>query len=120
MASVTPFRAPKPMGDLDERETRVQLAACYRLVAHFGMSDLIYTHISARVPNEPEHFLINPFGMMFHEITASSLVKIDHDGRVVEPSEHAVNEAGFVIHSAVHMARPEINCVLHTHTRAGV
>jgi ribulose-5-phosphate 4-epimerase/fuculose-1-phosphate aldolase len=103
-----------------ERETRVALAACYRLVAHFGMDDLVYTHISARVPGEPGHFLINPYGLMFHEITASSLVKIDYDGNIVEDTGYPVNKAGFVIHSAVHMARPAVNCVLHTHTRAGI
>ena len=103
-----------------EREARFNLAACYRLIAHFGMDDLIYTHISARVPESPGHFLINPYGMMFHEITASGLVKIDYDGNAVEPSEHPVNYAGFVIHSAIHAARLDVNCVLHTHTRAGV
>ena len=103
-----------------ERDARINLAACYRLIAHFGMDDLIYTHISARVPEMPGHFLINPYGMMFHEITASSLVKIDYDGNTVEPSAHPVNYAGFVIHSAIHAARPDVNCVLHTHTRAGV
>jgi ribulose-5-phosphate 4-epimerase/fuculose-1-phosphate aldolase len=111
--------ALKP-NEITEREARVGLAACYRLIAHFGMDDLIYTHISARVPESPGHFLINPYGMMFHEITASSLVKIDYDGRVVEPTQNPVNYAGFVIHSAIHAARPDVNCVLHTHTRAGV
>ena len=105
--------------ELTEREVRIQLAACYRLIAHFGMDDLVFTHISARVPERHDHFLINPYGMMFHEITASSLVKIDHEGEVVDGS-YPVNQAGFVIHSAVHAARPEVNCVLHTHTRAGV
>jgi ribulose-5-phosphate 4-epimerase/fuculose-1-phosphate aldolase len=90
------------------------------LIAHFGMDDLIFTHISARVSGEPHHFLINPFGLMFHEITASSLVKIDDDGKIVEDNGYPVNEAGFVIHSAVHRGRPEVNCVLHTHTRSGV
>jgi ribulose-5-phosphate 4-epimerase/fuculose-1-phosphate aldolase len=103
-----------------EREARINLAACYRLIAHFGMDDLIYTHISARVPESPGHFLINRYGMMFHEITASSLVKIDYDGNPVEPGEHPFNYAGFVIHSAIHAARPDVSCVLHTHTRAGV
>lgn len=103
-----------------EREVRIALAACYRLIAHFGMDDLVYTHISARVPGRPGHFLINPYGMMFHEITASSLVKIDYDGNIIEDTGYPVNKAGFVIHSAIHMARPEINCVLHTHTRAGI
>ncbi len=103
-----------------ERDARLNLAACYRLIAHFGMDDLIYTHISARVPGSPGHFLINPYGMMFHEITASSLVKIDYDGNTVEPAQHPINYAGFVIHSAIHAARPDVTCVLHTHTRAGV
>jgi len=121
MAQITALqRSNEPGSAQSERETRIALAACYRLIAHFGMDDLIYTHISARVPGEPGHFLINPFGMMFHEITASSLVKIDHEGAVVEDSPYPVNKAGFVIHSAVHMARPEVHCVLHTHTRAGV
>ena len=111
--------ALKP-NETTEREARVRLAACYRLIAHFGMDDLIYTHISARVPESPGHFLINPYGMMFHEITASSLVKIDYDGNAVEPTQNPVNYAGFVIHSAIHAARPDVNCVLHTHTRAGV
>lgn len=120
MSTVTAFRAPKPMEEIDEREARIQLAACYRLIAHFGMADLVYTHISARVPGQHDHFFINPYGLMFHEITASSLVKIDHEGNVVEETPHPVNKAGFVIHSAIHAARPDVNCVLHTHTRAGV
>jgi ribulose-5-phosphate 4-epimerase/fuculose-1-phosphate aldolase len=118
MSTVTALR-PTDRTEPTEREVRVELAACYRLIAHFGMDDLVYTHISARVPGT-DHFLINPYGMMFHEITASSLVKIDHDGNIVEPSDYPVNQAGFVIHSAVHGARPDVNCVLHTHTRAGV
>jgi ribulose-5-phosphate 4-epimerase/fuculose-1-phosphate aldolase len=84
------------------------------------MTDLVYTHISARVPGERGHFLINPYGMMFHEITASDLIKISYDGDLVEESPHPVNKAGFVIHSAIQMARPDVDCVLHTHTRAGV
>ena len=85
MAQITALqRSNEPGSSRSERETRIALAACYRLIAHFGMDDLIYTHISARVPGEPGHFLINPFGLMFHEITASSLVKIDHEGAVVE------------------------------------
>jgi ribulose-5-phosphate 4-epimerase/fuculose-1-phosphate aldolase len=120
MAQVTALQQRSEAQSAGERETRIALAACYRLIAHYGMDDLIYTHISARVPGHADHFLINPFGMMFHEVTASSLVKIDHHGKIVEDNGHPVNEAGFVIHSAVHMARPEINCVLHTHTRAGV
>lgn len=103
-----------------EAEARFQLAAVYRLMAHFGLDDLVYTHISARVPGEQHHFLINPYGLFFNEITASSLVKIDYDGNVVEPTQYEVNRTGFVIHSAIHMARPDVACVLHAHTRAGV
>jgi ribulose-5-phosphate 4-epimerase/fuculose-1-phosphate aldolase len=102
-----------------EAELRVQLAACYRLVSHFGMDDLIYNHISARVPGREHHFLINPYGLLFSEITASSLVKIDLDGCKVEHSDHDVNRAGFVIHSAIHAGRPDALCVLHTHSDAG-
>ena len=101
-----------------EAELRVQLAACYRLVAHFGMDDLIYNHISARVPGAEEHFLINPYGMFFREITASSLVKIDLEGNQVDSTNYEVNRAGFVIHAAVHKARADARCVLHTHSDA--
>jgi ribulose-5-phosphate 4-epimerase/fuculose-1-phosphate aldolase len=107
---------------MSERELRVQLAALYRVVAHMRMTDLIYTHISARIPGPEHHFLINPYGMMFHEVTASSLVKIDVEGREVEgphPDGWHVNPAGFTIHSAIHMARPDVQCVIHTHTQAG-
>jgi len=103
-----------------EREARVELAACYRLLAHYGMTDLIYTHSTARVPGEPGHFLINPYGFRWEEITASSLVKIDVDGNKTGDSPHRVNPAGFTIHSAVHMARHDAACVIHTHTRAGM
>jgi ribulose-5-phosphate 4-epimerase/fuculose-1-phosphate aldolase len=108
--------------DIDQAEwtTRVELAALYRLAAHYGWTDLIYTHISARVPGPHDHFLLNPFGWMFHEVTASSLVKVDVDGRIVAPTQHRVHPAGFVIHSAVHQARPEVGCVMHCHTRAGI
>lgn len=102
----------------DEAVLRVQLAACYRLVAHFGMDDLIYNHISVRVPGAAEHFLINPYGLLFSEITASCFVKIDIEGRLVEPSDQPVNQAGFVIHSAIHAAREDAICVLHTHSEA--
>jgi ribulose-5-phosphate 4-epimerase/fuculose-1-phosphate aldolase len=118
MAKVTALQSREPSAA--ERDARISLAACYRLLAHFGMDDLIYTHTSARVPGEPGHFLINPFGLMFREITASALVKIDYDGRIVADSDYPANEAGFVIHSAIHMERPDVNCVLHTHTRAGI
>ena len=103
-----------------EQRVREDLAAAYRLVAHFGMDDSIYTHISARVPDTTDQFLINPFGMLFRDITASSLVKIDLEGRILEDSPYDVNPAGFTIHSAVHAARHDAACVLHTHTVAGV
>jgi ribulose-5-phosphate 4-epimerase/fuculose-1-phosphate aldolase len=99
---------------------RVELAACYRLLAHYKMTDLIYTHATVRVPGEPGHFLINPYGYRWEEITASSLVKIDVDGNKIDDSPHRVNPAGFTIHSAVHMARHDAACVIHTHTRAGL
>jgi ribulose-5-phosphate 4-epimerase/fuculose-1-phosphate aldolase len=104
----------------EEWQLRVDLAACYRLVALYGWSDLIFTHISARVPGPDHHFLINPYGLMFDEITASSLVKVDQDCNKLIESPYPVNPAGFVIHSAVHAVRDDVQCVLHTHTRAGV
>jgi ribulose-5-phosphate 4-epimerase/fuculose-1-phosphate aldolase len=105
----------------EEWSVRVDLAACYRLAAHFAMTDLIYTHISARVPGPEHHFLINAFGLMWDEITASALVKVTLDGDVVEDlSGGGINRAGYVIHSAVHRARPDVACVMHTHTQAGV
>jgi ribulose-5-phosphate 4-epimerase/fuculose-1-phosphate aldolase len=104
----------------EEWEVRVDLAAAYQLAALFRWTDLIYTHFSARVPGT-EHILINPYGLMFDEITASNLVKIDMDCNILDDATGlGVNEAGFVIHGCVHQARPEINCVIHTHTRAGV
>jgi ribulose-5-phosphate 4-epimerase/fuculose-1-phosphate aldolase len=102
----------------DERALRVDLAACYRLVAHFGLDDLIYNHISVRLPGPERHFLINPYELLFSEITASCFVKIDSEGRKVDPSDHEVNQAGFVIHSAIHSAREDAACVLHTHSEA--
>jgi ribulose-5-phosphate 4-epimerase/fuculose-1-phosphate aldolase len=102
-----------------ELRMRVDLAACYRLVDLFGWSDLINTRITARVPGRQNHFLINPYGLLFEEVTASSLVKIDVEGDKVEPSEREVNSGGFAIPSTVHMARPEVACVLHTHSIAG-
>jgi ribulose-5-phosphate 4-epimerase/fuculose-1-phosphate aldolase len=104
----------------EEWATRVDLAACYRLVAHFGWDDLIFTHISARVPGGEHHFLINPYGMMFEEITASSLVKIDLSGTAVMASPYSINPAGFTIHSAIHAARPDAQCVMHTHSLNGI
>lgn len=104
----------------EEWETRVQLAACYRLAHHFGWTDLVYTHISARVPGPHDHFLLNPMGHLFDEVNASSLVKIDLEGHNVGASPYTVNQAGFVIHSAVHGARPDVQCVIHLHTPAGM
>src|SRR5713226_9368606 len=110
-----------PSGMTDaEWNQRVNLAACYRLVAYYGWDDLIFTHISARVPGPGHHFLINPYGLMFDEITASSLVKIDLDGKKVMDSPYDINPAGFTIHSAVHAAREDALCVMHLHTRHGV
>ena len=120
MTATTDFRSAKPAG-MDDAEwaTRVDLAAFYRLVAHFGMDDLIYNHISARVPGPAEHFLLNPFGLMYDEVTASNLVKVDLDGRIIGDTPHRINPAGFVIHSCVHRERPDLLCVAHTHTPAG-
>lgn len=103
----------------DERKLRTDLAAAFRLVAHYGWDDLIFTHLSVRVPGPEHHFLINPYNLMFDEITASSLVKIDVEGRAVEPTPHMVNPAGFTIHSAIHMAREDAHAVIHLHTPHG-
>src|SRR5512138_3525202 len=103
----------------EEWQARVDCAALYRLVALHGWDDMIFTHISLRVPGPEHHFLINPYGLMFDEITASNLVKIGLDGKAVEPTPYPVNPAGFVIHSAIHGAREDAQCVLHTHTKAG-
>lgn len=104
----------------EEWEARVSLAACYRLVAHFGWDDVIATHISMRVPGSEEHFLLNPFGLMFHEITASSLVKVDLEGNLISDPPYKINGAGYVIHSAIHGHRPDIQCVFHTHSTSGM
>jgi ribulose-5-phosphate 4-epimerase/fuculose-1-phosphate aldolase len=104
-----------------EHGLRVQLAAAYRMVDYYGWTEQIYGHLTARVPGPEAHFLINPFGLNYDEVTASNLVKIDCDGSIVEDSEYPINRAGFVIHSAVHMANSdEHRCVMHTHTRAGM
>ncbi|MGH9968417.1 MAG: class II aldolase/adducin family protein [Pyrinomonadaceae bacterium] len=105
---------------LEEWQMRVDLAAVYRLVADYGWDDLVFTHISARVPGPEHHFLINPYGMMFDEITASSLVKVDLNGKIVMDSEYSINPAGFTIHSAVHAAREDALCVIHLHTEFGI
>ena len=108
-----------------EWQARVDLAACYRLVAIYGMSDMMANHISSRVPGEDGAFLINAYGMMYEEITASSLIKIDHDGNILSQPDfgdlnYGINKAGYVIHSAVHEARPEVDCVIHTHSWASM
>ncbi len=107
----------REMVSAEEWQTRIDLAAAYRLVAHYGWDDLIYTHISARVPGPDHHFLINPYGMLFEEITASSLVKVDLQGNVVMATEFGINPAGFTIHGAIHAAREDAKAVLHLHTR---
>jgi ribulose-5-phosphate 4-epimerase/fuculose-1-phosphate aldolase len=103
-----------------EWEQRVNLAACYRLAEHFGWTDLIYTHISARVPDEPGHFLLNRFGLLFDEVTASNLIKVDLDGNLIYEPDAPMHKAGFVIHSAIHGGREDVDCVIHTHSKAGV
>jgi len=116
-ASMPPVKA---MVTEEEWQQRVDLAACYRLVASYGWDDLVFTHISARVPGPGHHFLINPYGLLFEEVTASSLVKVDLDGRKVLDSPYDINPAGFVIHSAVHAAREDAHCVLHVHSVNGI
>jgi len=104
----------------EEWAVRVDLAACYRLLVRYGWEDLVFTHITVRVPGADDQFLINPYGLFFDEITASSLVKIDLQGKKLDDSPHGVNPAGFVIHSAIHAARHDARCVLHTHTVSGI
>lgn len=106
------------MGEIsaEERELRIQLAAAYRLADKYGMSELIYTHISLRLPGPTPAYLLNPHGILFNQITASSLVKLDFAGKVVGPNEWPVNRAGVAIHGAILAARPDVNCVFHTHS----
>ena len=113
-------KPPAPDHVPSERELREDLAAAYRLVAHFGMTDLVFTHMSVRLPGKGHRFLVNPYGLLFEEITASSLVEVDADGEPAQPTSWPVNPAGFVIHSAVHGARADAACVMHTHTLAGM
>ena len=122
MSVVTPIATPSVRERVspEEWQCRVDLAACYRLAAHYGWTDLIFTHISARVPDSDDHFLLNPFGLMFEEVTASNLVKLGLDGEIVMASPYLVNAAGFTIHSAVHEAREDVACVMHTHTVPGM
>jgi ribulose-5-phosphate 4-epimerase/fuculose-1-phosphate aldolase len=115
-----PPQRPDPDHVPDEREIREDLAAAYRLIALFGMTDLVYTHLSARLPGEGHRFLVNPYGLLFEEITASSLVEVDAEGAPAQPTAWPVNPAGFVIHSAVHLGRADAMCVMHTHTLAGM
>ena len=103
----------------EEWAIRVDLAAAYRMVAHFGWDDLIFTHLSARIPGPEHHFLLNPYNLMFEEVTASSLIKIDVEGRAVDPTPFMTNPAGFTIHSAIHMARDDAHSVMHLHTPFG-
>lgn len=115
-------RAPQPGANMTEteRETRVNLAACYRLIAHYDMDDKTSTHISARVPGTEDQFLLNPQGRLFSQMRASDLIKIDLEGRILDDTPHTVIRAGYVIHSAVLAARPDVQCVIHTHTNAGM
>jgi ribulose-5-phosphate 4-epimerase/fuculose-1-phosphate aldolase len=110
----------KEVVNAEEWALRCDLAACYRLVALYGWTDLVFTHISARLPGTDHQFLINPYGLLFEEVTASSLIRVDQSGNKLNDSPFIVNRAGFVIHSAIHAAREDVSCVLHTHTRAGV
>ena len=118
----TDFPSIKDQVSPTEWQARVDLAACYRLVDAYEMTDLIYNHITARIPGSDEHLLINLYGLLYKEITASSLVKIDVEGNIVwkPDTDYGINKSGYVIHGAIHKARPEVKCVLHTHTRAGM
>ncbi|HEY3600082.1 MAG TPA: class II aldolase/adducin family protein [Paraburkholderia sp.] len=116
----TPSAAPADSLDEQERALRIELAGTYRIFAMLGWTELIYNHITARVPGPHLHFLINPFGLHYTEVTASNLVKVDADGRVVGKSSYPVNPAGFVVHAAIHHAVPDAHCVMHTHTTAGL
>lgn len=120
MALPPPPVRPDPNRVPTERELREDLAAAYRLIAHYGMTDLVFTHLSVRIPGETHRFLVNPYGLLFEEITASSLVVVDADGEPAQETSWPVNPAGFVIHSAVHRARDSAQCVMHTHTLAGM
>ncbi len=120
-----PLKSMKDHCSAAEWKARIDLAACYRLVAHYDMSDMMANHISLRVPEEDDAFLINPYGMLYEEITASSLIKIDVDGNILAKPDfggldYGVNKAGYIIHGAVHRGRHDVNCVIHTHTWAGM
>ncbi len=115
------FRSIEEEVSGEEWQARINLAACYRLMDHFGMTDLTYNHITARIPGS-EHLLINLYGLLYSEITASSLMKIDTEGNVIwkPETDYHKSQSGYVIHGAIHRARPEVGCVIHTHTRAGM
>src|SRR6266404_7394927 len=122
MNYTTEFKSLRGQVSSSEWETRLDRAACYRLVDKYGMTDLIYNHITARIPGTPDHLLINLYGLLYKEITASSLVKIDLEGNILwkPETDYSINKSGYVIHGAIHHARPDVTCVLHTHTRAGM
>ena len=122
MSASTPAVATKQQSNssADEWETRVQLAACYRIFDMLGWTEMIFNHISLRVPGPDRHFLINPFGLWYRELTASNLVKVDIEGNPVDSSQWPINRAGFVLHSAIHAARADTHCIMHTHTTAGM
>jgi ribulose-5-phosphate 4-epimerase/fuculose-1-phosphate aldolase len=120
MSAVVNQTAVRDTVSEEEWQVRVNLAACYRLIAMYGWDDMVFTHISARVPGTEEHFLINAYGLLFEEMMASNLVKVDLEGEIVQETPYVINPAGFTIHSAVHTARADAACVLHTHTRSGV
>jgi ribulose-5-phosphate 4-epimerase/fuculose-1-phosphate aldolase len=122
MNYTTDFKSIRGEVSAQEWQARVDLAACYRLVDKYGMTDLIYNHITARMPGSNDHLLINLYGMLYKEITASSLVKIDVEGEIIwkPETDYGINKSGYVIHGAIHKARPDVACVLHTHTRAGI
>jgi len=121
MPSAIPLRSEKTLACSDEEwQARVELAACYRIFDHLGWIELIFNHITAKVPGTRDHFLINPYGLWYNEVTASNLVKIDLEGNIVGESEWPANPAGFVIHSAIHAARADAKCVMHTHTTSGI
>jgi ribulose-5-phosphate 4-epimerase/fuculose-1-phosphate aldolase len=122
MNYATSFKSLRDEVSAEEWRARVELAACYRLVDSYDMTDLIYNHITARIPGTQDHLLINLYGLLYREITASSLVKIDLDGEVLAKpdTDYGINKSGYVIHGAIHRARPDVGCIIHTHTRAGM
>src|SRR6266481_2354357 len=122
MNYTTEFKSIRGQVSAEEWQARIDLAACYRLVDKYDMTDLIYNHITARIPGSPDHLLINLYGLLYKEITASSLVKIDVEGEIIwkPDTDYGINKSGYVIHGAIHKARSDVACVLHTHTRAGI